>query len=125
MQAKALPRRPGDGHLWLIAAGLSLFFNAGILAFAGLAVQELKRSTQVDTPQPLEQAPVATIYLEAPAENAAAVVRTSPSVPAPPLLEKRFARTSPDQSALPPEKPGFIGERNTRATRTAATMPAM
>ena len=90
----------------MIAAGLSLLLNLGVLMFAGLAVLEFKKTSKAteSTPPPKEES-VATIYLEAPA--AASTQSTA---------ERRFARTSPDQAAPPAETPAFIGERNTRAT---------
>ncbi len=112
MQATAPFRHLGDGHLWMIAAGLSLLVNLGILTFAGLAVLEFKKTTQATpaTPPPKEES-VATIYLDpaaAAAATASAIVSSAP--------ERRFARTSPDQAAPVAENPAFIGERNTRAT---------
>lgn len=110
MQAAAPYRHPGDGHLWMIAAGLSLLVNLGVLMFAGLSVLEFRKgAAQITQPVPAEPAAneesIATIYLEAPTATAVA-----------PQSEKRFARTSPDQAAQPSETPDFIGERNTRAT---------
>ena len=99
----------------MIAAGLSLLVNLGILTFAGLAVLEFKKTTQNAQTTPAAQPPkeesTATIYLEAPAVAATPAASTASSP-----LEKRFARTSPDQAATPSENPAFIGERNTRAT---------
>jgi hypothetical protein len=108
MQAAVTRRQSGDVHLWMIAAGLSLLVNVGVLTFAGMAVLEFKKTPQTaETSLPAEES-AATIYLEAPATTAA--------VTASPQIEKRFARTSPDQAAPSSENPAFIGERNTRAT---------
>lgn len=111
MQAAVTHRQSGDVHLWMIAAGLSLLVNLGLLMFAGLSVLEFRKNapvTQIDpaAPPPAEESS-ATIYLDAPAATAA---------PVPPSVERRFARTSPEQAAPPSENPAFIGERNTRAT---------
>jgi hypothetical protein len=97
----------------MIAAGLSLLVNLGILTFAGLAVLEFRKTTQASpTTSPSVEESTATIYLEAPAAAADATM--------PPQVERRFARTSPDQAAPPSEKPAFIGERDTRATSDRA-----
>ena len=112
MQVAAPFRRTEDGHLWMIAAVLSLFINVAILTFGGLAVLEFKKSSGSTVTAPPSQEPsTATIYREAPAEpSAPAATAASPQV------EKRFAHTAPEQAAPPAEAPAFIGERNTRAT---------
>lgn len=116
MQAAVTHRQSGDFHLWMIAAGLSLLVNLGVLAFAGMAVLEFKKTPRSAETSPALTPPqeesAAAIYLEAPAATAA--------VTASPQIEKRFARTSPDQAAPPSENPAFIGERNTRATSDRA-----
>ena len=102
--------RRGDGRLWVIALGLSLLFNTGILVLVGLATvnseifhkDRLKASI---APPPSEK--LITIFPET-----AATPTPVPSVAAKP----RFARTTPDQSADRPDKSEMIGERNTRAT---------
>jgi hypothetical protein len=113
MQAAVTQRQSGDVHLWMIAAGLSLLVNLGLLMFAGLSVLEFRKTAPIAQNDPAtappEEETSATIYLDAPASSAAAL-------PSPPSLERRFARTSPDQAAPASENPAFIGERNTRAT---------
>jgi hypothetical protein len=110
MQSLATSPRRGDGHLWMIALGLSLLVNLLLVALVGFAV--LKSATFQKENLSAAPAPpperVATIYA-VPAESPAA----PESVPEP---EKRFARTSDDQIAPAPEKTAYIGERNTRAT---------
>jgi hypothetical protein len=101
----------GDGRLWVIALGLSLLFNSGILVWFGLAAlqSEIFRKThplQATTP-PAEQ--VIKIFPEIATANP---VQPTPAVP----VKPEFARTSPDQAAPKPEKPAFIGERDTQAT---------
>jgi hypothetical protein len=60
----------------------------------------------------------------APEESVATIIpELSPAAdPAPvtPATDTPFVRTSPDQQAERPEKPAFIGERNTQATSDAA-----
>lgn len=108
MQAIMRFRHPEDGHLWMIAAGLSLVLNLCLLTFAGLAAIELKKSAKpAEDSRPSDEPAVATIEL-VPAE-APDTTRMAES------SARRFARTSPDQAAPPPENPGFIGERDTRA----------
>jgi hypothetical protein len=117
MQATAPLRHTGDGHLWMIAAGLSLLVNLGILAFAGMAVLEFRKNNQSaqatpPAPPPAEEA-AATIYFAAP-ETATAAPTAAP------LVGKRFARTTPEQAAPLAEATPFIGERNTRAVSDRA-----
>jgi hypothetical protein len=110
MQATASFRHSGDGHLWMIAAGLSLLVNLAVLTFTGLAVLEFRKTAQATPAVPTAQEETtATIYLDAPAAAAAPAV-------AAPTLEKRFARTSLEQAAPPTDATPFFGERNTRAT---------
>lgn len=110
---KASARR-GDGRLWVIALGLSLLFNTGILVLLGFASvnSEIfhKDRIQASPPSPPSEKLI-TIFPE-----------TKPTAsPVPAMEEKpRFARTSPDQSADRPEKPAMIGERDTRATSDRA-----
>ncbi len=118
----ALVSRRGDGHLWVIALGLSFLVNAVILGIVGFTAIEtaILRKRDVPPPPPQEES-VATILAEIvqAGDPAVAVAAPEPAEPA----EKKFARTSPDQAA-PPEKPTpFIGERNTRATSDRAPTP--
>ena len=108
MQAVAPSTRNGDGHLWMIALGLSMLVNLGILLVVGLAVLEITifKVQEVPASEPVET--TVTIFAE-PAEDA-------PTAPAEEAPDKRFARTSPDQAAEPEEPAAFMGERNTRAT---------
>jgi hypothetical protein len=127
MQALAPSSRPGDDHLWVIAFGLSLLANAAILVSVGFAALESAalRKNAVHPPAPPAQT-VVTIFPElveslsapeaAPAATTAAATEGAAAVASAALLGKRFARTSADQSAPPPETPAFLGERNTRAT---------
>lgn len=108
MQAAVTHRQSGDVHLWMIAAGLSLLANLGVFTFVGMAGLEFRKTRQTAETSPPAEESAATIYLEAPSATAA--------VTASPQIEKRFARTSPDQAAPSSENPAFIGERNTRAT---------
>jgi len=96
----------------VIALGLSLILNTLILMLLGLASmnsQVFRKDRLLADIPPLPAEQVITIFPEtAPA---------TPSTSVPAIAEKpRFARTSPDQSASRPEKPKFIGERDTEAT---------
>jgi len=106
-------QKPEDAGLWLLAAGLSLIANIGLLIFGGMAVLEYRKIQ----PQPSAAAKnsEAVIYLEPIEPSSAAPVLTPP--------QKRFARTSPDQAAPPLKKPAFMGERDTRATSEKAPSP--
>ncbi len=107
MQSLASFPRRGDGHLWMIALGLSLLLNLALVATVGLAAlksAEFRKKSTPAPPSPSEA--VATIYA-VPAETA-------------PVPEKRFARTTEDQAAPPEEPPAFIGERDTRAASDRA-----
>ena len=105
-------------RLWLSAFVVSLAFNVVlVLALGWWVVEALKKvvKTPADTAPPETVVTIVPIPAtpesgEAPAENA----------------PKAFARTSADQEADTPEKPAFIGERDTRATSDApevATAP--
>jgi hypothetical protein len=112
MQAVAPSTRNGDGHLWMIAFGLSMLVNLGVLILVGLAVLETSifKKQDVQVSEPVET--TVTIFAEpAEAEKAPPVVETP---------EKRFARTSADQAAEPEKPADFIGERDTRATSDQA-----
>jgi len=100
----------------MIAGGLSLLVNLGLLAMVGMASLKFEtlRKQSPPPPEPAAQT-VATIYA-APAEAEAAPAAAPP--------EQRFARTTPDQAAPPAENPAFMGERNTRATSERAPVSA-
>lgn len=116
MQSLASIPRRGDGHLWMIALGLSLLVNLILVVTFGLAALEAAAFRKRSAPAPPPPAEtVATIYAQ-PAESRA----VAPPAPAP---EKRFARTSEDQAAPPEKKTPFIGERDTRATSDRAPEP--
>jgi len=125
MNTIASSAQRGDGRLWAIALGLSLIVNTLILVLLGLAsmssqVFRKDRPLVSTPPPPAEQ--VITIFPEtAPATQSTVAIPAAPEKP-------RFARTTADQSAPRPEKPKFIGERDTEVTsnRTpSATAPPM
>jgi hypothetical protein len=108
MQAGAIQRKSDDGHLWMIATSLSLLVNLGLLAMAGMAALKLEKLREQETPPSASVAaskPVAIIHA-IPAEDATAAETSK---------RQAFARTSPDQTGTPEEKPAFIGERDTRS----------
>jgi hypothetical protein len=120
MQSLAPSSRRSDGHLWMIALGLSLLANVaiiGTLGFAALESAVLRRQSMPDSAPPGEA--MATIFAEAATSDAAGEIAA-----ATPLLEKRFARTTEDQAAPPEKNTAFIGERETRATSDRRPAPA-
>jgi hypothetical protein len=115
MATSAISTRRDDGHLWVIALGLSLLVNVAVLGLAGYAVmrtQVFRKPVAVAAPVPTER--VITIYPEIAVDDPA--MEDAASKP-------RFARTSPDQAAPPPEKSDLIGERDTRVTSDRAPDP--
>ncbi len=119
MQSLASFSRRGDGHLWMIALGLSLFLNLVVVAVIGLAalksVDFRKKSMAAEvaaSPPPPAPETVATIFAERAASRPAQEATEPP--------KQRFARTTEDQAAPPDNKPAFIGERDTRATSDRA-----
>ncbi|MES2657010.1 MAG: hypothetical protein V4689_00220 [Verrucomicrobiota bacterium] len=118
MSALASSRRDRDGRLWAIAFALSLLANVAILGLAGFAAiksHAFRKPAPAPATAPAET--IMTIFPELPgtaAETTAAV--TPPAASAAP----KFARTSDDQIAPPPEKAAFIGERDTQATSDRA-----
>jgi len=108
MQAGAIQRQSDDGHLWMIAASLSLLVNLGLLAMAGMAALKLEKARERETPPTTAAAAAESVaIIHAISAEDAAAAETSD--------RQAFARTSPDQTGKPEEKPAFIGERDTRA----------
>ena len=107
----------GDGRLWVIALGLSLLINTLIVAVIGLATVNSqifnKDRPLVAVPSPESAESVVTIFPQTAAASPASVAPAAPE-------KTHFARTSPDQTAPKPEKPAFIGERDTEATSDRA-----
>jgi len=114
MQATSTIPGRDDGHLWMIALGLSLLANLLLLVLAGMAAIEMRktRAETAATAAP-QQESVAVIYAEPAVEedNESAAAR------------QRFARTSPDQASDAPENPAFIGERDTRSASDLSPVP--
>ena len=111
MNSSASTASRSDAHLWAIALGLSLLVNAGILlavGFISLKSQIFQKTRPV--PPAVATETTVTIFPEI-------VVSAANSEPVAPASSKpSYARTSEDQLAPTPEKPAFIGERNTQAT---------
>ena len=123
MQSLAPSSRRGDGHLWMIALGLSFLANAGILAVVGFTALETAILRKNSPPVPPPQAEtVATILAEFVQGSASTETIAAPA-PVETAQEKRFARTTPDQAEPPEKSTPFIGERNTRATSDRAPVP--
>jgi len=118
----------GEGFLWGLSFLASLVLN-GLLffTFSVIAAKRVEVALQRE-PEPVaeQQATIVLIPEQAPTGG---VRVEQPSAPLPSRPD-RFARTSPDQASARPEKPAFIGERDTEATSdstpdpTAAAMPA-
>jgi hypothetical protein len=110
--------RREDGRLWAIALGLSLLLNAGILLLAGFA--SLK-SEQFRKDHPRSATPPQETSVMIFPDAIAATEQPAPPQAA--STKPAFARTTEDQAATPPEKPAFIGERDTLATSDRAPDP--
>jgi hypothetical protein len=117
--ASSAPR--GDGRLWVIAGGLSLFLNLGILvsvALVSIKSEEIRKLAAAAAPTPPASAEtLITIFPEM------VDATSTPAEPASPAKPK-FARTSPDQTAPAPESAAFMGERNTQATSDRTPDPS-
>jgi hypothetical protein len=104
----------GDIQLWVIALGMSLLINlllAGALAF--WVIDALSMSVVVPPEESVAEERVVTIMPE----------WTPVPDPAQVDMKKRFARTSPEQTAPePPKTSAFEGERNTQATSNRTPM---
>ena len=121
-----------DARLWAVALGLSLVCNAALLLLAGLAVVQ---SQQFLHPNIVVAPPVETLRLIVPeladpnpaaaVTDAAAATATAEAtaMPVVPAQDPEFARTSEDQRSSRPDKPAFIGERDTAATSDASPDP--
>lgn len=110
MHVLAPQSQRGDGQLWLIAFALSILANLILLFTFGLAAlesTELRKKISATPSTPPRENIVQIMPIPAPAAS-------SPAPAVPP--EKRFARTSQDQSATPPKSTAFIGEQDTQAT---------
>lgn len=106
----AIQSRRSDGQLWLIAFALSMFANVILLLVFGMAAlksTELRKKAIAAAPSPPREKIVQIMPIPA-VEEPWSEIAAAP--------QRRFARTSPDQSATPPEKTAFIGERDTQAT---------
>ncbi len=128
MQSSISRTRHDDGRLWAIAFALSLILNGAVILGIGLTV--LKSEVWKKQQRQVQPPPTETTVMIFPdmveqlqKKQPAPAVNTAPDKP-------RFARTSEDQASAAPEKPAFIGERNTQATSdrkpdlTAAPLPS-
>ncbi len=105
--------RRGDGRLWVIALGLSLLVNAGILLILGLASLDSRALRKVRPASPPAAASTTVIIVPG---IATASPNPVAATPVPASGKPRFARTDEAQTAAAPETSARIGERNTRAT---------
>jgi len=101
----------------MIATSLSLLVNLGLLAMAGMAALKLEKVRAQATPpsSPAAARETVAIIHAIPAEDAAAAEKSN---------RQAFARTSPDQTGKPDEKPAFIGERDTRSASDRTPVPS-
>jgi hypothetical protein len=118
MKSAASTASRSDARLWAIALGLSLLVNAGILlaiGFISLKSAVLQKTRPV--PPAVATETTVTIFPEMIQAAAKAADATAAELAASAASGKpSFARTSEDQLAPAPEKPAFIGERDTQAT---------
>jgi hypothetical protein len=101
-----------DGRLWAVALGLSILLNTAFLALLGFA--SIRSTILRDRPLKQAEAPserTITILQDAPA-----TMLDSPSSPPTEASGPKFSRTSEDQVLAKPERPEFIGERDTQVT---------
>lgn len=129
------PPRRDDGRLWAIALALSLLGNIAIFSLAALASLEsskLRQALAQSMPAVPEEESAAAVYLtpdmlqavrEEPQEKPAPPPpapappeQAAPAAPPPVAAKPDFARTSEDQRGKRPDKPMFLGERDTEAT---------
>lgn len=113
----------GEGSLWLLSLLASLVLNA--LLFFSFSVIASKRVSVVLQPTPVPASvaeQVASIVLMPERRTANGGVQPQPALQVPPR-PAQFARTSEDQASARPEKPAFIGERDTEATSDRAPDP--
>ncbi|HVJ45254.1 MAG TPA: hypothetical protein VM511_02635, partial [Luteolibacter sp.] len=123
-----LPRHE-DGRLWAIALGFSLLGNLmifGVAAFATIQSEKFRAKLNEATAAAVKEDTEASVVispdmLQAVREKKAA----AEPVPAIPPRDKApdFARTSEDQRGKRPDKPMFLGERDTEATSDKAPVP--
>jgi len=110
MQVHGTSKHGTDARLWAIALVISVVVNLAILILLSheyfRALLFIHRTFETSPPPPAET--VVTIF---------ALPSPPPEIPA---AEAKFARTSEDQRAARPEKPAFIGERDTAATSDRA-----
>jgi len=132
MQSYYAAAKQRDARLWVIALGLSLVVNVLLLVGLGIASIASLQFRKKDAEAPVEKKPTEVtvqIYpemlqpkaLEKEAPKTAAAIE--PQAPPPPVVtpaKPEMARTSEDQRGKRPDKPAFIGERDTEATSDRA-----
>lgn len=121
--------RQREGRLWAIAFGVSILGNLLILAFAAvIAISSEKFYKEVrqaaETPEKPASVLISPEMIQKVTENAASST-TAAAAPQPlaRTAAPDFTRTSEDQTGKRPDRPVFIGERNTEATSDAAPDP--
>jgi hypothetical protein len=115
-----------QARLWLVAFAVSALVNLVALSaiafwvLAKIALQTLPR----DSATTGESVAVIVPEMILSAEGSAPAPEAAAAAPPPPPPPPQFARTSADQEEIAPERPDFIGERNTRATSDATPVAA-
>jgi len=123
-----LPRHE-DGRLWAIALAFSLLGNIvifGVAAFATIQSEKFRAKLNESTAAAVQEDTEASVVIS-PDMLQAVREKTGAAEPAPviPPRDKApdFARTSEDQRSKRPDKPMFLGERDTEATSDKAPDP--
>ncbi|MBK1881807.1 hypothetical protein JIN85_05240 [Luteolibacter pohnpeiensis] len=101
----------GDGRLWAVAFAASVLINLSLLALLGIASIILPEKPTSTPPKPQESPREASVLISPDLFQAVAE-----KAPTPPAADPKFARTSEDQRGKRPDKPAFMGERDTQAT---------
>lgn len=121
--------RRDDGLLWAIALGISLLGNLvifGIAGFASLEAEKFRSKLQQITaakPAEEEASMIISPDMFQPVKEKPAAAGVVPTPP-PRISAPDFTRTSEDQRGKRPDKPAFIGERDTEATSDQTPDPS-
>ncbi|MEO0018402.1 MAG: hypothetical protein RLZZ522_1685 [Verrucomicrobiota bacterium] len=123
MTAQLSPALRHDGRLWAVAFGLSLVLNVLLLMLAGVSFLTLEKFQPARTVAAPSAESVQFIAPELAASAPESPAAAAPAAAAPAPADPSFVRTSDDQRSPRPERPAFIGERDTQATSDIAPTP--
>jgi len=112
-----------DSRLWAIAIAVSLLGNVVIFAAAGIASLATEKLRTQHPTLPQEKAPPATVLITPDMIQKAEGASIPAPAPPPRAAPPEAVRTSEDQRGKRPDKPAFIGERDTEATSDRAPDP--